>query len=73
MIKFSPLAMQGKNLLLCRAEYFSFYIYIAYPPGKGVSFSVSCPCTRWLLGLVFPGEGIFLPIKYCTRTSAVLP
>ena len=35
VIKFSPLATWGKNLLLSRVEFFAFYIYIAYPPGKG--------------------------------------
>lgn len=35
VIKFSPLALRDKNLLSCGVKYFSLYIYIAYPPGKG--------------------------------------
>lgn len=44
VIKFNPLAMRGKNLLSCRIEFFPFYIYIAYPPGKGYnSLKGLCP------------------------------
>lgn len=43
VIKFSPLAMQGKNLLSSRVEFFPFSIYIAYPPGKGYN-SLKCLC-----------------------------
>lgn len=36
--------MRGKNMLSCRVEFFPFYIYIAYPPGKGYnSLKGLCP------------------------------
>lgn len=49
VIKFGPLALWGKNLLLCRVKYFSLYIYIACPSGKGI---LSCILSLHLLAFL---------------------
>lgn len=77
MIKFSPLAMQGKNLLSCRVEFLPFSVYIAYAFGMGYNslkgLSLSYHCIHWLVSLDFPRKRVFLPTRYRTFTSAVLP
>lgn len=75
VIKFIPWAMRSKNLLSCRAKFFLFYVYIAYPSGKGCSsLNGLCPhCFHQLLCWAFVEGRVFLPTKYCTPPSAVSP